>query len=96
MCADMLLEVESAGSAAYYTRPGGCDDAADLPLVASLAKAHCSEAYRVATSTSGSRGIGFTWEHDAHRTPAAKSAGVMLACQHRTVVVVACCSRTPG
>ena len=34
MCADMLLEVESARSAAYYAAWAAADGAADLPLVA--------------------------------------------------------------
>jgi alkylation response protein AidB-like acyl-CoA dehydrogenase len=92
MCADMLLEVESARSAAYYAAWAAADGAADLPLVASLAKAHCSEAYfHVATSNIQVHGgIGFTWEHDAHLYyRRAKSAEVMLGmpASHREVVV---------
>src|SRR5262249_32606693 len=44
-CADMLLEVESAKSAAYYAAWAAADGSDELPLVASLAKAYCSEAY---------------------------------------------------
>jgi alkylation response protein AidB-like acyl-CoA dehydrogenase len=91
MCADMLLEVESARSAAYYAAWAAADGAADLPLVASLAKARCSEAYfHVATSNIQVHGgIGFTWEHDAHLYyRRAKSAEVMLGlpASHREVV----------
>ena len=91
MCADMLLEVESARSAAYRAAWAAADGAADLPLVASLAKARCSEAYfQVAASNIQVHGgIGFTWEHDAHLYyRRAKSAEVMLGtpASHREVV----------
>jgi alkylation response protein AidB-like acyl-CoA dehydrogenase len=90
MCADMLLEVESARSAAYRAAWDAADGAADLPLVASLAKAYCSEAYfHVAASNIQLHGgIGFTWEHDAHLYyRRAKSAEVMLGtpASHREV-----------
>ena len=67
-CADMLLRVESARAAAYYAGWSAAEDAADLPAVASLAKAYCSEAFfQVAAETIQVHGgIGFTWEHDAH------------------------------
>ena len=43
-CADMLLEVESAKSAAYYGLWCASEMNDELPSVASLAKAYCSEA----------------------------------------------------
>ncbi|MGV3759672.1 MAG: acyl-CoA dehydrogenase family protein, partial [Actinomycetota bacterium] len=43
-CADMLLEVESAKSAAYYAAWCASELNDELPSVASLAKAYCSEA----------------------------------------------------
>ena len=67
-CADMLLDVESARSAAYYAA-GALDGGDENPLVAAaLAKAHCSAAYtRVAAENIQIHGgIGFTWEHPAH------------------------------
>jgi len=90
-CADMLMEVESARSAAYYAAWAAADGAADLPLVASLAKAHCSEAYFhvAASNIQVHGGIGFTWDHDAHLYyRRAKSAEVMLGmpASHREVV----------
>jgi alkylation response protein AidB-like acyl-CoA dehydrogenase len=90
MCADMLLEVESARSAAYHAAWAAADGAADLPLVASLAKAYCSEAYFhvAASNIQVHGGIGFTWEHDAHLYyRRAKSAEVMLGtpASHREV-----------
>jgi alkylation response protein AidB-like acyl-CoA dehydrogenase len=67
-CADMLLEVESAKSAAYYASWAAAEDSDELPVVASLAKAYCSEAYfhSAAENIQIHGGIGFTWEHDAH------------------------------
>jgi len=67
-CADMLLEVESAKSAAYYAAWAAAEDNDELPTVACLAKAYCSEAYFhcAAENIQIHGGIGFTWEHDAH------------------------------
>ncbi|HYD08494.1 MAG TPA: acyl-CoA dehydrogenase, partial [Acidimicrobiales bacterium] len=67
-CADMLLEVESAKSAAYYAAWCAAEQNDELPSVASLAKAYCSEAYfhAAAENIQIHGGIGFTWEHPAH------------------------------
>jgi len=67
-CADMLLEVESAKSAAYYAGWAAAELNDELPTVASLAKAYCSDAYfhAAAENIQIHGGIGFTWEHDAH------------------------------
>jgi len=67
-CADMLLEVESAKSAAYYALWCASEMNDELPSVASLAKAYCSEAYfhAAAENIQIHGGIGFTWEHPAH------------------------------
>ena len=67
-CADMLLEVESAKSAAYYAAWAAAEDNEELPVVASLAKAYCSDAYfhAAAENIQIHGGIGFTWEHPAH------------------------------
>ncbi|MDH3293884.1 MAG: acyl-CoA/acyl-ACP dehydrogenase [Acidimicrobiia bacterium] len=67
-CADMLLEVESAKSAAYYAMWCASEMNDELPSVASLAKAYCSEAYfhAAAENIQIHGGIGFTWEHPAH------------------------------
>ncbi|CAN5431221.1 hypothetical protein BH18ACT1_BH18ACT1_00570 [soil metagenome] len=67
-CADMLLEVESAKSAAYYAGWCAAELNDELPSVASLAKAYCSEAYFHVTAENIQihGGIGFTWEHPAH------------------------------
>ena len=67
-CADMLLEVESAKSAAYYAGWAAAEGSDELPVVASLAKSYCSEAYfhAAAENIQIHGGIGFTWEHTAH------------------------------
>jgi alkylation response protein AidB-like acyl-CoA dehydrogenase len=67
-CADMLLEVESAKSAAYYAGWAAAEASDELPVVASLAKAYCSDAYfhAAAENIQIHGGIGFTGEHDAH------------------------------
>ncbi len=67
-CADMLLEVESSKSAAYYAGWCASEMNEELPSVASLAKAYCSEAYFhcAAENIQIHGGIGFTWEHPAH------------------------------
>ncbi|MEM7142410.1 MAG: acyl-CoA dehydrogenase family protein [Actinomycetota bacterium] len=67
-CADMLLEVESAKSAAYYAGWCAAEMNDELAQVASLAKSYCSEAYfhAAAENIQIHGGIGFTWEHPAH------------------------------
>jgi alkylation response protein AidB-like acyl-CoA dehydrogenase len=68
-CADMLVEVEFAKSAAYhagFTAAEGEPD--ELLTAASLAKSYCSEAYfhAAAETIQIHGGMGFTWEHPAH------------------------------
>jgi alkylation response protein AidB-like acyl-CoA dehydrogenase len=65
--ADVLVAVDSARSVAAAAR-AAADGAEDLPLLASTAKAHCSEAYvhAAAESIQVHGGVGFTWDHDAH------------------------------
>jgi alkylation response protein AidB-like acyl-CoA dehydrogenase len=67
-CADMLLGVESARSAAYYATWALASDAEDADMAASLAAAYCSEAFFTAAADAIQLhgGIAFTWEHDAH------------------------------
>ena len=68
MCVDMLLEAQSAYSAARHVAAafdaGEPDRVADL----ALAQAYCSDAFVfvAATSIQAHGGIGFTWEHPAH------------------------------
>lgn len=67
-CADMLVLVESARSAVYYAAAAQSEGDPELPQLASLAKAYCSDAYfRCASETIQIHGgVGFTWEYDAH------------------------------
>jgi alkylation response protein AidB-like acyl-CoA dehydrogenase len=81
-CAEMLIEVESAKSAAYHAAGSAPDE---LGVAAAIAKAFCSEAYfHVAAETIQVHGgIGFTWEHDAHLYfRRAKSSQLMLGDEH--------------
>ncbi|MFJ9907986.1 acyl-CoA dehydrogenase family protein [Streptomyces sp. NPDC101152] len=68
LLADVLLEVESARAAAHYALLSAENEAPDLPAVASLAKAFCSDACvrAAAQNIQVHGGIGFTWEHPAH------------------------------
>jgi alkylation response protein AidB-like acyl-CoA dehydrogenase len=70
MCADMLVDVESARSAVLHAAriASSAVTNSELAIAASTAKAVCSDAFfRVAASTIQVHGgIGFTWEHDAH------------------------------
>ena len=67
-CADLLLESETARSAAYYAAWCAATGDEDLPVAAAMAKAHCSDAYyhTAAENIQIHGGIGFTWEHPAH------------------------------
>jgi alkylation response protein AidB-like acyl-CoA dehydrogenase len=67
-CAQMLLEVEGARSAAYFAAWTADAEPASLELAAAMAKTYASDAgWRVtASSLQVHGGIGFTWEHDLH------------------------------
>ncbi|MWA03024.1 acyl-CoA dehydrogenase [Actinomadura sp. LD22] len=67
-CADMMVAVEAARSAAYLAALTAHDNADELAIAATSAQICCSRAYtEVAAGTIQIHGgIGFTWEHDAH------------------------------
>jgi alkylation response protein AidB-like acyl-CoA dehydrogenase len=67
-CADMMVRVETARSAAYYAACAAAEGAGDLSVAASLAKAYCCEAYYhcAAEAIQVFGGVGFTWEYDPH------------------------------
>ncbi|KOS56701.1 acyl-CoA dehydrogenase family protein [Rhodococcus rhodochrous] len=66
--ADMLVELESARSAAYFACAAVESSSPEVPIAASIAKSYCSTAYYhiAAESIQLHGGIGFTWEHPAH------------------------------
>ena len=67
MCADMLVAVEHARSAAWHAAVT-FEDPTESAIAVPLARSVCSDAYiQVAGDTiQVLGGIGFTWEHDAH------------------------------
>lgn len=80
-CADLLLEVELAKSAAYYAASAAAEDDDNLPALASIAKSSAAEAYMRAAADCIQihGGIGFTWDHDTHLWfKRAKSSEVFL------------------
>ncbi|OBY29151.1 acyl-CoA dehydrogenase family protein [Mycolicibacter kumamotonensis] len=91
-CADLLLEVESARSAAYYAMWAAAGNSSELPMAAAMAKAYCTEAYAHAAAENIQihGGIGFTWEHPAHLYfRRAKSTELLLGdpAYHRELLV---------
>jgi len=67
-CADMLMMIESARSAAFYASALAAQGDSDLEEAASSAKAFCSDTFFhcAAETIQIHGGIGFTWEHAAH------------------------------
>ena len=87
-CAELLLEVELATSAARYATAAVAENDAEVPALASLAKACASEAYMHAAAECIQihGGLGFTWDNDTQLWfKRAKSSEVMLGdpCWHR-------------
>jgi len=66
-CADMLVRLEGARSAAWAVSRAVDAQAAELPLVATIARSVCADAYLACASDNVQihGGIGFTWEHPA-------------------------------
>lgn len=81
-CADMLVAVEFARSAAYHAAFRAADgNDRETRLAAGMAKSYCSEAYfQVANDNIQVHGgMGFTWEHPAHLYfKRAKSSALMF------------------
>ncbi len=97
-CAEMFLEVESARSAAYFAayEADESDDAEKVSLVASFAKALCSDAFMhvAAENIQIHGGIGFTWDYSAQLYyKRAKSAEIFLgdATYHRALMATQLC-----
>jgi alkylation response protein AidB-like acyl-CoA dehydrogenase len=90
-CADMLVEVELAKSAAYAACFAAANAEDDFAQSAALAKSYCSEAYihAAAESIQIHGGMGFTWEAPVHLYfKRAKSSEIFLgdAAHHREVL----------
>jgi alkylation response protein AidB-like acyl-CoA dehydrogenase len=73
-CADLAVEVASARATAYAAvraaaSPAGTASAAELAVLGPLAKRHCADVFwhAAAEMIQLHGGIGFTWEHEAHR-----------------------------
>ncbi len=94
MCADTLLEVESAKSASRFAAWTLAESGPENYEVASLAKACSSEAYILAASNNIQihGGIGFTWELDCHLYyKRAKSSEVLLGMPRHHRAAIADC-----
>jgi alkylation response protein AidB-like acyl-CoA dehydrogenase len=67
-CASVLVELESSRSAVYYGLWAVSVGDPDVPKLASLTKAFCTDTYFYAAGENVQihGGIGFTWEHPAH------------------------------
>ncbi|UPW08606.1 acyl-CoA/acyl-ACP dehydrogenase [Gordonia terrae] len=67
-CADLMVQIESGRSAAFFAAALLADDDPEGPVAASVAAAWCSDAYAKAAKENIQfhGGIGYTWECDAH------------------------------
>ncbi|GAB3451389.1 acyl-CoA dehydrogenase family protein [Actinophytocola sediminis] len=79
-CAETLVAIEGADAAARYAAWAADANPAELPVVATLAKASAAQAYfrAAADNVQIHGGIGFTWEHDAHLYFKRAKASLML------------------
>jgi alkylation response protein AidB-like acyl-CoA dehydrogenase len=68
MAADLLIEVESATSAAHHAAAALAERSLDTDVLISLAGFACADAFSqvAATSIQMFGGIAFTWDHPAH------------------------------
>lgn len=100
-CADMLLDIEFARSAAYRAAELAACDSDELRDAASVAKALASDAFmHAATETLQIHGgIGFTWDNDTQiYYKRARSSSVLLgtATEHRDRYVLQLAARRAG
>jgi alkylation response protein AidB-like acyl-CoA dehydrogenase len=67
-CADLRMQIEAARSITYYAGWAAAEGSSELPMVASMAKAYCSDTFMAAAAEMIQihGGIGCTWEHPAH------------------------------
>jgi alkylation response protein AidB-like acyl-CoA dehydrogenase len=68
-CADLAVEVASARATGYAAVRAAAGSPAELPVLGPLAKRHCVDVFWhvAAEMIQLHGGIGFTWEHEAHR-----------------------------
>tara|TARA_B100000945_G_scaffold273876_1_gene237006 strand:- start:385 stop:1545 length:1161 start_codon:yes stop_codon:yes gene_type:complete len=68
ICANMLVQLESAKSVAYSAVRADTADDLEVEMGAMLAKSYCSEVFNkiAGDNIQVHGGIGFTWEHPAH------------------------------
>ena len=68
ICANMLVQLESAKSVAYSAVRTDTADDLEIEMSAMLAKSYCSEVFNkiAGDNIQVHGGIGFTWEHPAH------------------------------
>jgi acyl-CoA dehydrogenase len=68
-CADLAVEVSSARATAGAAVRAAVSSPGELPVLAPLAKLYCADVFwhAAAEMIQLHGGIGFTWEHDAHR-----------------------------
>jgi alkylation response protein AidB-like acyl-CoA dehydrogenase len=68
-CADLAVEVESAHLTARAAVKAAMDDPDEFAVAAPLAKRYCADVFfrAAAEMLQLHGGLGFTWEHDAHR-----------------------------
>jgi alkylation response protein AidB-like acyl-CoA dehydrogenase len=90
-CADMLVDVEEARAVATHAAHVVAAGDDELPAIAAMAKAFCSDAYVSCAETSVQLhgGIGFTWEYIAHlHLKRAKSGQLLFGAplHHRRVL----------
>ncbi|WP_422741984.1 acyl-CoA dehydrogenase family protein [Mycobacterium sp. WMMD1722] len=80
MAADLLIEVESATSAAQHAAAEHADCGENAAGAIALAGFACAEAYQTITMAAIQMhgGIGFTWEHPAHLYARRARTGVQL------------------
>jgi alkylation response protein AidB-like acyl-CoA dehydrogenase len=91
-CVDMMVQVETARSLAYYAAWAVSEDAPDAGRAAAMAKAYAGEMAKTVTSEAIQvhGGIGFTWEHELHlyyRRALAADAAFGAAPAHRETIV---------
>ena len=91
-CVDMMVQVETARSLAYYAAWAVAEAADDATRAAAMAKAYAGEMAKTVTSDAIQvhGGIGFTWEHDLHlyyRRALAADAAFGAAPAHRETIV---------